>query len=121
MNDKKADTIAGSFERFIQICGFKVHTILTDKGSEFTDRFARGKDEGPTGKHPMDQLCLIYGIKHKLTRPYRPQTNGMVERQRLSDAFKQVPVHNPNNSRTNHFADMSDVMDIFVNSSKIII
>jgi transposase InsO family protein len=69
-----------------------VHTILTDNGSEFTDRFGdarwRRRRHG-TGRHAFDQLCADHGIKHRLTRPYRPQTNGMVERfnRRLSEAI----------------------------------
>jgi transposase InsO family protein len=47
--------------------GVPVHRILTDNGSAYRSRlFAR-------------TLCRL-GIKHRFTRPYRPQTNGKVER-----------------------------------------
>jgi hypothetical protein len=53
-------------------------------GSEFTDRFALdmpGKPENkPSGNHPFDKVCASAGIKHRLTKPYHPQTTGMVER-----------------------------------------
>ena len=28
----------------------------------------------------FDKICEIYSIEHRLTKPYHPQTNGMVER-----------------------------------------
>ena len=74
-----------------------MHTILTDNGSEFTDRFAvdmknKPKDK-PSGNHPFDKLCAKRGILHRLIRPYRPQTNGMVERfnRRIGEAIALEP------------------------------
>ncbi|CUB07476.1 integrase core domain-containing protein, partial [Tepidiphilus thermophilus] len=34
----------------------------------------------PTGAHAFDELCQALDIEHRLTKPRRPQTNGMVER-----------------------------------------
>jgi transposase InsO family protein len=34
----------------------------------------------PTGKHVVDQEYAGHGIEHRLIKPRRPQTNGMVER-----------------------------------------
>ncbi|MGL4959762.1 MAG: integrase core domain-containing protein [Inquilinus sp.] len=41
----------------------------------------------------MDQLCAERRLHHKLTRPYRPQTNGLVERfnRRIGDHLAQRP------------------------------
>ncbi len=47
--------------------GVTVKRLLTDNGSAF-----RSGDFG--------QECKALGIKHKFTRPYRPQTNGKAER-----------------------------------------
>jgi transposase InsO family protein len=47
--------------------------ILTDNGAEFASR--RTPQE-----HPFEAMLLELGIKHRYTRPYRPQTNGKVER-----------------------------------------
>ena len=56
----------------------RTFTIGADK--EFTDRFVTTGERTPTGQHAFDELCAALGIEHRLTRPRRPQTNGMVER-----------------------------------------
>ena len=47
--------------------------MLTDNGAEVAS---------PRNKagHPMERMLLELGIAHRYTRPYRPQTNGKVER-----------------------------------------
>lgn len=65
--------------------------VLTDNGREFTDRFtAQGKRE-PTGEHAFDEVCTKKTIEHRLIKPVRPQTNGMVERfnGRISTLLKE--------------------------------
>jgi transposase InsO family protein len=47
--------------------------ILSDNGAEFA---ARSKPH----EHPFEAMLIELGIKHRYTRPYRPQTNGKVER-----------------------------------------
>lgn len=47
--------------------------VMTDNGSEFS-----GKENKM--HHPFERMLIELGIKHVLTRPYRPQTNGKVER-----------------------------------------
>jgi transposase-like protein len=94
---RDAKTAAGFLARFLAHFPHPVHTILTDNGAEFTDRFAvdmKGKPhDRPSGKHPFDCLCADNKIQHRLTRPYRPQTNGLVERfnRRLVDAIGREP------------------------------
>jgi transposase-like protein len=94
---RDAATAAAFLERFLAHFPHQVHTILTDNGSEWTDRFAvckKGKPaDKPSGDHPVDRLCAQRAIKHKLTRPFRPQTNGLVERfnRRIAEAIAQHP------------------------------
>lgn len=45
----------------------KVEQLLTDNGSAFRSR-------------DFAQACRQLGIRHRFTRPYRPQTNGKAER-----------------------------------------
>ena len=47
--------------------GMKVERILTDNGACYTSR-------------KFSEACREFGIQHKRTRPYRPQTNGKAER-----------------------------------------
>ena len=94
---RDAETSAGFLQRFLAHFPHRVHTILTDNGSEFTDRFAVDmKDkprDRPSGRHPFDCVCAKHKIEHRLTRPFRPQTNGLVERfnRRIVDAIGRQP------------------------------
>src|SRR6201987_3180943 len=78
---RDAKTSAGFLKRFLAHFPHRVHTVLTDNGAEFTDRFAvdmKNKPPGrPSGNHPFDLVCANHKIDHRLTRPYRPQTNGL--------------------------------------------
>lgn len=109
VQERSGATIAACLKRFLEAFGHPVHTILTDNGSEFTDRFGdarwRKRDRG-TGAHPFDQLCQRHRVRHKLTRPYHPQTNGMAERfnRRLAEALESHP-RSASNAGKNRFTD----------------
>ena len=49
--------------------------ILTDNGREFTCHNKRGRT-----KHKFEKALAKHHVKHRYTRPYRPQTNGKIER-----------------------------------------
>ena len=49
--------------------------ILTDNGPEFGSKKSANKEH-----HPFERLLIEMDIKHRHTRPYRPQTNGKIER-----------------------------------------
>jgi len=53
--------------------GVQFAEILTDNGAEFASRSA-------PEDHPFEAMLIEMGIKHRYTRPYRPQTNGKIER-----------------------------------------
>ena len=88
LSDKGAENAAGFLKRLTDKAPFIIVKVLTDTcpehsrrdGKEFTDRFAPGGERTPTGTHEFDQVCAQNGIEHRLSPPYHPQTNGMVER-----------------------------------------
>jgi transposase InsO family protein len=95
--DLYADQTDGSSVDFLKkvqlACPVNIVKLLTDNGSQFTDRFtAGGKKKEPSGTHVFDRLCKQLGIEHRLIPPRHPQTNGMVERfnGRISDIVKQT-------------------------------
>ncbi|MFF3743867.1 integrase core domain-containing protein, partial [Streptomyces kronopolitis] len=68
--DEKKDTATGFWTRaqaFFTQAGITVERVLTDNGSRYRSRDWR-------------ELLAAARIAHKRTRPYRPQTNGKVER-----------------------------------------
>lgn len=63
------------FNMIKSIFNIQFEEVLTDNGSEFGQRQSQNKDE-----HPFERMLMELGVKHRYTRPYRPQTNGKVER-----------------------------------------
>ena len=53
----------------------KFEEIISDNGPEFGPRESKQK-----AGHPFERMLMELGIKHRYTKPYRPQTNGKVER-----------------------------------------
>ena len=58
---------------------FYITHVLTDNGLEFTDKFV-GKTKTVSGNHIFDKVCKDKNVDHRLTAPFTPKTNGMVER-----------------------------------------
>jgi len=86
------DKSSVDFLRRLKIASpIKINKILTDNGSQFTDRFSR-RDKTPSGQHAFDKVCAGMDIEHRLAPPRHPQTNGMVERfnGRISELLKQT-------------------------------
>ena len=53
----------------------KFEEILSDNGPEFGPANSKQKQQ-----HPFERMLIELEIKHRYTKPYRPQTNGKVER-----------------------------------------
>ena len=81
IKSKKSAAAARSFLNALhKAAPFKIQTLLTDNGREFTDRAFGRREKDASGEHEFDALCQALGIEHRLTKPRHPQTNGMVER-----------------------------------------
>ena len=68
--DQKAETTIAFLQQtlaFYARHGIRIRALLTDNGSSYRS-------------HPFRQLCSQLGIRHVLTRPYTPRTNGKAER-----------------------------------------
>jgi len=67
---------AGFLTNLIKAVPYKIHTVLTDNGIQFTNR-----ESSKHGlKHIFDRLCLEQAIEHRKTQIKHPWTNGQVER-----------------------------------------
>jgi len=47
----------------IAACPIKITKILTDNGTEFTDRLFASRERDPSGRHEFDLLCQEFGIE----------------------------------------------------------
>ena len=79
---KTGRTSASAFlEQVIAAIPYKIHTVLTDNGVQFT--FPPRYADGPTARfitHMFDMRCQENGIEHRLTKVRHPWANGQVER-----------------------------------------
>jgi transposase InsO family protein len=60
----------------IEVLPYRIHTVLTDNGVQFTPR----QQDIHDSRHIFDRVCDEHGIEHRLTKVNHPWTNGQVER-----------------------------------------
>jgi transposase InsO family protein len=60
----------------IEVVPYRIHTVLTDNGVQFTPR----QQDIHDSRHIFDRVCDEHGIEHRLTKVNHPWTNGQVER-----------------------------------------
>ena len=101
LHDQASRRIAANFLRsLIAATPYKIHIVLTDNGTQFTELSFFRKDvqtqktppdpEGIYRIHAFDYTCEQNGIEHRLTRPGHPWTNGQVER--MNRTLKEATV-----------------------------
>ena len=79
--NKTATNTEDFMDKCIAFFPFKITHILTDNGLEFTNRLLVSKTGNKCEKSSkMDMKCKDNNIEHRLTEPFTPKTNGMVER-----------------------------------------
>jgi transposase InsO family protein len=93
-------TAADFLQALVRAVPYKVHTVLTDNGTHFTD--PRGdtwspaeiremiERKKPFRAHAFEYACALAGIDHRLTKPKHPWTNGQVER--MNRTIKEATV-----------------------------
>lgn len=89
-DDKKASTASTFLQAVIKFFPFKITKILTDNGKEFTSKNHLWKMDL---EGLFDQVCKAFDIEHRLTLPYHPETNGMVERINLTLKADTLHIH----------------------------
>lgn len=92
-DDEKADTAIGVLQRasaWFAERGVNVERVLSDNGSCYRSFAWR-------------DACAALGISHKRTRPYRPQTNGKIERfhRTMSDGWAYARLYSSEAERRN--------------------
>ena len=90
---EKANRVTASafLTALVEAIPYKIHTVLTDNGIQFT--FPPRYAHGPTARyvtHMFDMRCRENGIEHRLTKPNHPWTNGQVER--MNRTLKEATV-----------------------------
>ncbi len=70
----------------IKTTPYRIHTILTDNGIQFTNRTV----DKHAWMHIFDRICYEYNIEHRLTKINHPWTNGQVER--MNRTIKEATV-----------------------------
>ncbi len=78
--------------------------VLTDNGLEFSNRLLVSKKGGKCTKlSKMDVLCKENNIERRVTKPFTPQTNGMVEK--VNDTIKRGTI------KKNQYDDLEKMKD----------
>jgi transposase InsO family protein len=101
LHAKATRRVAGNFLRaLVEAVPYKVHTVLTDNGTHFTDPSGDGWTPGeikemlarkePFLCHSFELACAQLDIEHRLTKPRHPWTNGQVER--MNRTIKEATV-----------------------------
>lgn len=73
---------------------FNITHILTDNGLEFTNRLLKSKKGEPCKKPSLlDEICIKENIEHRLTKPFTPKTNGLVERLNKTIKENTIKLH----------------------------
>ena len=118
LHEKATTRIAADFLRaVIQAVPYKIHTVLTDNGIQFTNprnpgsavpEIRRAIQQGELFRaHAFEYACATLDIDHRLTKPAHPWTNGQVERMNrtIKDATTKRFHYESHDQLRRHLAD----------------
>jgi transposase InsO family protein len=118
LHEKATTKVAADFLRhLIAAVPYKIHTVLTDNGIQFTIPGAGGSAVSEIKKalvrgelfraHAFELACARNDIHHRLTKPKHPWTNGQVERMNrtIKEATVQRFYYESHQQLRQHLAD----------------
>jgi len=118
LHEKATTRVSADFlRRLLEAVPYKVHTVLTDNGIQFTTPGAGGsavpeiQEALAKGElfraHAFELACAKAGIDHRTTKPKHPWTNGQVER--MNRTIKEATVkrfhYDDNDQLRRHLAE----------------
>ena len=102
---KKAGKMAAAqfLRDLIAAVPYRLHTVLTDNGIQFTNRSC----DTSAFEHIFDRVCREHEIEHRLTKVKHPWTNGQVERMNrtIKDATVKRFHYDDHDQLRTHLAD----------------
>lgn len=96
LENKKALTVMfatlKAFNMLRMRYGIEIEAVMTDNGAEF----GSGPNSKNKEENPFERLLMEMQMKHRYTKPYRPQTNGKIERfwKTLKEDFIEDALYN---------------------------
>lgn len=105
-------TVTDTFQQAAAVHGFPAAT-LTDNGNIFTTRFAGGLKARTSG-NAFETLLALQGITQKNGRPYKPTTQGKIER--FWQTLKKCLTMRPANSLEELQSELDDFVDHYNNN-----
>jgi len=115
---------ADFLRRLIEAVPYKVHTVLTDNGTHFTDPAGDSwspveisemiAEQKPFRAHAFEYACALNDIDHRLTKPKHPWTNGQVERMNRTIKDATVPryFYESHDQLRTHLRDFVDALQL---------
>ncbi len=96
-------------EEVLAAVPYKIHTILTDNGIQFSEQ-PRNRNTPYSRPMRFDMICAANGIEHRLTKPNHPWTNGQVERMNrtIKDATVKRYHYKNRDQLRSHLGDFLD-------------
>ncbi|WP_031194341.1 IS481 family transposase [Mesorhizobium sp. L2C066B000] len=118
LHEKATTAVSADFLRhLLDAVPYKIHTVLTDNGIQFTTPGAGGsavpliKEAMAAGEiiwaHAFEHTCAKADIDHRTTKPRHPWTNGQVERMNrtIKDATVKRFYYESHDQLRQHLAD----------------